>query len=137
MPVQYLFVYGTLLKGSENMMSNYLKSKSTFLQEALMPGRLYKVDFYPGAVYEPEESGMVLGELYQLNEPEKVLEVLDTYEGYYADDPDHSLFVREEVNVFAGDEQYACWAYLYHLPTEALTLIESGDFLLFEVETHA
>lgn len=137
MAESYMFVYGTLLKGAENMMSSYLKSKSTFVSEALMPGSLYKVDFYPGAVYERDSGRMVLGELYQLHEPEKSLEVLDTYEGYDPQQPEQSLFVREQVEVFAGETRHACWTYLYNLPTDDLLLIESGDFLRFDVESHA
>lgn len=133
---QYLFVYGTLLKGADNMMSNYLKSKSTYFQQALMPGSLYKVDFYPGAVQEYDSGRMVLGELYQLHETDKVFEVLDTYEGYDPAEPDRSLFVRKQVEVFASDQRMESWVYLYNFPTDDLLLIESGDFLRFDMESH-
>jgi len=133
---QYLFVYGTLLKGADNMMSSYLKSKSTFYQDGRMPGSLYKVDFYPGAVQEYESGRMILGELYQLHEPEKVFEVLDTYEGYDPQQPEQSLFVRQQAEVYAGDQPLTSWVYVYNLPTDELLLIESGDFLRFDMESH-
>jgi gamma-glutamylcyclotransferase (GGCT)/AIG2-like uncharacterized protein YtfP len=133
---QYLFVYGTLLKGAENMMSNYLKSKSTFVSEGLMPGSLYKVDFYPGAVHELDSGRMIMGELYHLHEPEKALEVLDTYEGYDTKQAEQSLFIREQVEVFAQETKYLSWVFLYNLPTDELLLIESGDFLRFDMESH-
>jgi len=119
------------------MMSNYLKSKTTYLGEAEMPGRLFKVDFYPGAIYEPETSESVLGELYELKDMDQILEVLDTYEGYNPDQPENGLFHREEVIVKFGQEDLTAWAYLYNLPTEDLTPIPDGDFLRFDMESHA
>jgi gamma-glutamylcyclotransferase (GGCT)/AIG2-like uncharacterized protein YtfP len=134
--VDKLFVYGTLLKQSGNMMAAYLKSKTEFISDALLPGLLYKVDFYPGALYQPDAAQMVLGELYHLTDVDRALEVLDTYEDYHAESPEGSLFVREVVEVFAGEETHRCWAYLYNLPVDNLRLISSGDFLRFEVERH-
>ena len=119
------------------MMSNYLKSKSTFLGEAEMAGNLYKVDFFPGATYEPESGTTVLGELYHIPEPESVLEVLDTYEGYDPKQPENGLFQRKEVMITFRGEEFPAWAYLYNLPTEDLQPIPDGDFLKFDMESHA
>lgn len=131
-----IFVYGTLLKQAGNMMATYLKTNGEFLGEAMMPGLLYKVDFYPGALYDPELDRMVIGEVYQLKGVEKVLEVLDTYEGYDHEDDESSLFVRREVRVLMGAETISCWAYLYNNPVDKLTPILSGDFLKYDVERY-
>ena len=101
-----------------------------------MPGLLYKVDFYPGALFDKESGRMVLGEVYQLADVNKVLEVLDTYEGYERSDDENSLFVRREVEVLQGNEVISCWAYLYNHPVQRLSLIPSGDFLKYDVERY-
>lgn len=131
-----IFVYGTLLQQIGNMMASFLKSNSEFLGEAVMPGKLYKVDFYPGAVYEPGATSKVVGEVYRLKDVAKVLEVLDTYEGYEPNDEERSLFLRREVEVISSEETLNAWTYLYHASLEDLPLIPSGDFLQYQVNRY-
>lgn len=132
-----IFVYGTLLKQAGNMMANFLKANSEYLAEGYMRGKLYKVDFYPGALYEPEAETLVVGEVYRLRDVPKVLEVLDTYEGYDAEKEEQSLFLRRKVEVTVGNEVVTTWAYLYHASVEDLPLIVSGDFLQYEVNRYS
>ncbi|MDX2245440.1 MAG: gamma-glutamylcyclotransferase family protein [Bacteroidia bacterium] len=124
-----LFVYGTLLRDTENPMSAYLKSKSTFVNEGTMSGKLFKVDFYPGAVFLPESNQKVHGEIYSIQNPEEVFEVLDTYENYTPQAPEQSLFTRKVVPVNVAGETVYCWAYLYNHRTEGLKQLDSGYFL--------
>ncbi|MEZ4774772.1 MAG: gamma-glutamylcyclotransferase family protein [Bacteroidia bacterium] len=124
-----LFVYGTLLRDTENPMSAYLKSKSTFVGEGSMRGKLFKVDFYPGAVFLPEINQQVFGEIYSILHPEEVFEVLDTYEGYVPQAPEQSLFTRKVIPVKTAGETLYCWAYLYNHPTVGLKQLDSGYFL--------
>ncbi|MEZ4827137.1 MAG: gamma-glutamylcyclotransferase family protein [Bacteroidia bacterium] len=124
-----LFVYGTLLRDTENPMSAYLKSKSTFVGEGFMKGKLFKVDFYPGAVYLPESPQKVFGEIYQIENPEEVFEVLDTYENYTPQAPEQSLFTRIIVPVFHENQTIDCWIYVYNHSTNGLKQLESGYFL--------
>lgn len=122
----YLFVYGTLLKDAENPMSLYLNDHSDYLGEGYMSGELYKVDFYPGAVYIPSTGKKVFGEIYQLREVNSVLEVLDTYEDFDPAAPEQSLFVREIVPVYHNGQQVKVWVYLYNHPVENFQKVESG-----------
>lgn len=128
-----LFVYGTLMKDAEHLMSSYLLARSTYLGKATMRGKLYKVAFFPGAIYEDSGHTLVHGEAYKLHEPHKVLEVLDDYESYDKTNPDESLFMRQQVSISLEGDRMDCWAYLYNQSPEGYTLIASGDFLKFEI----
>ena len=46
-----------------------------------MPGRLYRVRWYPGMRKPIDSKDLVAGELYRLRQPAKTLEILDGYEG--------------------------------------------------------
>lgn len=129
-----LFVYGTLLRDAEHLMANYLQERSKFLGIGFMPGELYKVDFYPGAIHDPTSDYQVRGELYQLQEPQKVFEVLDGYEGYDSQDPDNCLFLRKKVNIAQEGSLLLSWVYVYNQSPEGLPFIPSGDFLKYEFQ---
>lgn len=130
--IDTLFVYGTLMKDAEHLMSSYLLARSSYLGKATMRGKLYKVAFFPGAIYEDDGHTLVHGEVYRLHEPEKVFEVLDDYESYDKSNPTESPFIRQEVSITLEGERMTCWAYLYNQSPEGYVLIASGDFLKFE-----
>ncbi len=132
----YLFVYGTLLKKAGNMMATFLSEKSIYMGEGEMAGMLYKVDFFPGAIHDPAAESTVKGELYELHDAQKVLEVLDTYEGFNPEDVSNSLFVRKEVDIESEGQLWNAWVYLYNMPVNSHELIPSGDFLKYDVERY-
>ncbi|RIV22251.1 gamma-glutamylcyclotransferase [Fibrisoma montanum] len=51
-----LFVYGTLRRGAHNETATYLHQRSTYVGTGYLPGKLFEVDWYPGAVYQPTEA---------------------------------------------------------------------------------
>lgn len=112
-------------------MTSYLRDRSEFIGKGAFPGYLYMVDFFPGAIYEPAAVGWVYGELFHLQQPARVLEVLDEYEHFLPDDPVESLFLRKEVTIRLAEADLPAWAYIYNRSTESLPLIESGDFLAY------
>jgi gamma-glutamylcyclotransferase (GGCT)/AIG2-like uncharacterized protein YtfP len=103
-PTPYLFVYGTLKKGSR------------------VPERQPLED--PGAVLSDNEADLVYGELYELKDVEATLRDLDAYEG--------GEFKRQLVDVSFPDFGFPleCWAYLYQGPLEGLTPVPGGRFLV-------
>jgi gamma-glutamylcyclotransferase (GGCT)/AIG2-like uncharacterized protein YtfP len=111
----YLFVYGTLRKGSNNKFARLLAEQSDFVGPARVPGRLYDFGRYPGArpANQPDES--IAGEVYRLRAPAQLLATLDEYEG-----PDF-----ERAIVSAGAIE--CWIYWYVGP-DAGRLIPSGEW---------
>lgn len=123
-----LFVYGTLRRGQQN--HHLLGPSATYLGQACMRGaRLYSVAgaYYPVAVASSDPRDVVIGELYSVSDP-SVFRELDEFEEALGPDP---LFRREQVNILAADGgEVSSWVYLYNQPTQDLSRIPSGDFLI-------
>lgn len=82
---EYIFVYGTLRKGAGHPMNRALEAQATYAGPGRFPGKLYDLGSYPAAVpchgVPRHEGGMVIGDLYCLHRPERILPLLDRYEG--------------------------------------------------------
>ncbi len=96
-----------------------------FSLNASIKGELYLIDWYPGLVLN--ENNTVIGEVYQLNDPEKAFTYLDEYEG--ADDSNNPEYERVLVSVKMVDEMIQCWTYIYLHPVDKSSLIPNGDFI--------
>jgi len=127
-PCPYLFVYGTLLD-KQNEFGAYLNDNCTFYTNGKMPGKLYDLGEYPGAILADEENKFVYGKIYQLSNTEKVLELLDDYEGVGPDQEQPNLFIRELIDVSIPGGKIKCWVYIYNLPVDGLDAIGSGVYL--------
>ncbi|MGA0557003.1 gamma-glutamylcyclotransferase family protein [Larkinella sp. VNQ87] len=121
-PIAHLFVYGTLLSGSEHPMANWLRLHSRLLGPGFFAGWLYDLSTYPGAVLDPLTDAKVHGEVYCVPIPvfESLLQTLDDYEG--------DEYTRAVVPVQTADGPVDCWTYLFNQPTDALPLIRSGRY---------
>ena len=115
MPVEHLFVYGTLRRGCDNKYARLLADRGQFLGTARTPGLLYDFGHYPGAVKSHQTDCWVQGEVHRLDNPE-LLTLLDEYEG-----PEYE---RAMVSVTGLQ---ACWIYWY-VGLETGRLIASGDW---------
>jgi len=127
-PRPYLFVYGTLLD-KQNEFGAYLNDNCTFYAAGKMPGKLYDLGEYPGATLTNEENRFVHGKIYQLSNIEKVLELLDDYEGFGPEQEQPNLFVRELIDVDTPGGKIKCWVYIYNLPVDGFDAIGSGVYL--------
>ncbi|QFY41959.1 gamma-glutamylcyclotransferase [Candidatus Methylospira mobilis] len=129
MHVQFLFVYGSLMRGASLDTHPLLAQHAAYVCAAMWQGRLYRVDYYPGAVKTQTVSDRVHGELYRLHEPGDLLARLDQYEECAPEFPEPTEYVRskESVVIENGDSVRA-WIYLYNWPLVKLERIESGDF---------
>ncbi|CAG5012805.1 hypothetical protein DYBT9275_05251 [Dyadobacter sp. CECT 9275] len=124
----FLFTYGTLMKGFDNPFSARLQESSYFQGLGRIPGKLYRVSWYPGAVYEPQASEKVYGEVYKPHNPTDLFMELDDYEDV-SEDEKASLYLRRVVPVtLSNNEILHCWAYLYNQPVAGLELIKNGNF---------
>jgi len=77
----YLFVYGTLRRGSENRHASLLQSAGRFLGRGRIAGRLYSFGRHPGAVRSVVPGEWVRGEVFLLKKGPQTLNALDRYEG--------------------------------------------------------
>jgi len=130
--VEYLFVYGTLMKAAGHPMASRLARLGRYAGPATFTGRLYRVAAYPGVVASDEASDVVHGELYELADAEALFAFLDVYEGCSKDDPEPHEYVRVQCSVRAGAKPLKAWIYLYNRPVEKLTRIASGRFMAAE-----
>lgn len=127
---ELLFVYGTLRRqgGAPGGVNRLLGQDARALEEGTIGARLYRAGGYPAAV--PDDEAEVRGELYELEEPEKVLPVLDRYEGRTPDG--EGLYRRERVEVErASGGSVEAWVYFYNRDPSGLEEIESGDYLAY------
>ena len=126
----YLFVYGTLRQNANHPMHQQLATHAKFVAMARYQARLYQLSYYPGAVPSSNTADQVVGELYQLLQPEQLLPLLDNYEecGQGFAQPQEYRRELQQVMLENGTRVNA-WVYIYNRDTSGLTLITSGDFL--------
>ncbi|MFZ2406958.1 MAG: gamma-glutamylcyclotransferase family protein [Methylobacter sp.] len=125
-----IFVYGTLGRGANSEMHQLLTKYAEFVDDASYQGRLYKIDYYPGAVPSDDPNDAVLGEVYQLHRADVALPLLDRYEEFGPDFPEPNEYIRRKQTVlFKNGRTVTAWVYVYNRPTEGLELIKSANFI--------
>ncbi|AEG01206.1 gamma-glutamylcyclotransferase family protein [Methylomonas methanica] len=136
--LDYLFVYGTLRKALDGSLHPYLNHAAEFIGNAGLPGKLYHIRDYPGAVLLAANSRpIVQGELYQLLRPRLLLQQLDDYEECGDHFPTPHEYQRRRVTVTLSDDTQAqAWAYIYQHSTLDLQEIHNGNYRRFLPKTH-
>jgi gamma-glutamylcyclotransferase (GGCT)/AIG2-like uncharacterized protein YtfP len=126
----YLFAYGTLLSGAlEPQVRSVLKRHCRVGPKASVPGRLIDLGTYPGALVADAPDQRIHGRVIELLAPQHALPVLDAYEGYRAEAPRQSLYVRARVTAALEDGgTVECWIYWLTRPPRPLRLIPGGDW---------
>jgi len=126
---EMVFFYGTLMTGFDRRRRAGVDDHlADFVGRGTIAAELYDLGIYPAAVPAPD--GRVWGEVYRMKDPDKALAGLDGIEGYSADDPDRSLYVRETVDVKLTDGRTErAWVYFYNAPLGRAERIPSGDYL--------
>jgi len=76
-----LFVYGTLRRGSKIKIARLFHANAEFLGPGRMQGRLVRSHPHRGVVRSEKSGEWIVGEIFQLNDPNKLLPILDEYEG--------------------------------------------------------
>jgi gamma-glutamylcyclotransferase (GGCT)/AIG2-like uncharacterized protein YtfP len=126
----YLFIYGTLLPGHAPDKLAKVVDRLSYVGKASVPGKLYDLGKYPGAILDPSSQTRVFGRVFELPEDQGVLQALDSYEEFKPDDLDNSLFVREQITVSLRDgRSIQCWIYVYNQDTGTAPLVSSGDYM--------
>ncbi len=123
-----VFFYGTLMSG-------FHRPGRARLDDVLRPrGRgwihatLFDLGIYPAAI--PALDGQVWGEVHQMLDVDAVLAELDEIEGYRPEEPDTSLYTRQEVPATLEDGRLvSAWTYFYNAPLGRAQRIDSGDYL--------
>ncbi|CAA9889917.1 conserved hypothetical protein [Candidatus Methylobacter favarea] len=122
MNYEYIFVYGTLRRGTNSEMHHLLAKHAEFVDEATYRGKLYKVNDYPGVVPSNDPNAIVHGEVYLLHHADIVLLRLDQYEEYGPEFSQPNEYIREKQEVFLrSGSGITAWVYLYNRPLKALS----------------
>jgi len=123
----HLFIYGTLLSTAGHPNGARLRREARLIGEASMPGRLYRIERYPGLVEGSDPQTRVHGEVYALNDPASALKWLDAYEGLVPGTDDQNEYERVERPVrLASGEHVTAWVYLYRKDVAPFRLIPDG-----------
>ena len=126
----YLFVYGTLMRGFDHPMAKLLSRSADFVGAARCQGRLYLVKHYPGLVLSDDPTEMVFGELYRLRAPAELLREFDMYEACGEGFAEPTEYIRQMLPVTSdGQTAGEAWTYLYNWPVAHLPRIATGRFL--------
>ena len=133
----YLIVYGTLRPDFDNPFAKFLRQRSRCIGEATFPGLLIDLRnsdtaAYPGAVYQPDSTTLVVGTVYDISHQKQlILTHLDDYEGIgdAFDQPDE--YVRAVIPVRCNGAMIDCWIYLYNRPIDKRPVITSGDYVRY------
>lgn len=129
MECSYLFVYGTLKKGFTNPTAQYLHSTQRFIGEAFFPGKLFKVSFYPGAVYLPDFESNVHGHLFEIvSHPDELFKRLDEYEVVGQEFESPHEFRKEVIPIHYSEKTVQALTYLFNIAYDRYPLIPSGLF---------
>jgi gamma-glutamylcyclotransferase (GGCT)/AIG2-like uncharacterized protein YtfP len=110
-PLEKIFVYGTLMHG-ELRHPTLMDSSIGEGQPASARGTILDLGDYPGMVAGDE--GVIHGEVYQIDQVYPTLQTLDTIEGFYGYDSNHSLFTRTIVQIDTEHGPEWAWTYVYN-----------------------
>lgn len=121
---EYIFVYGTLRRDANSEMHHLLAEYAEFVSDASYRGKLYRIDYYPGAVPSDNPSDVVQGEVHLLHQADVVLPLLDQYEECGPEFSEPNEYSRQKQSVLLKDGRLVtAWVYVYNHPTEGLDLI--------------
>ena len=96
-----MFFYGTLMTPFNRPGRTRVSSELVFKGRGSIHAALYDVGIYPAAI-PTDDGGRVKGEVYEIRDPAAVLATLDEIEGYRANEPERSLYMRRPIGIFSN-----------------------------------
>lgn len=124
-----LFAYGTLQPGLVPAELASPMAGISLIARGSVPGILYDLGGYPGAILDPRAKSRIHGVIYELPDDPQFLAQLDAYEEYDPAAPDASLFRRALHPVtLANGDHIDCWIYVYNRDPGAAPIVPDGVF---------
>jgi gamma-glutamylcyclotransferase (GGCT)/AIG2-like uncharacterized protein YtfP len=77
---RFLFVYGTLLSEAGHPMYEHIARLASLQGRGSVAGTLVDLDAYPGLIPPESDSDRVVGEVYEVHDPDELYLMLDAYE---------------------------------------------------------
>ena len=103
-------------------------SNATHVGHAKFQGKLYLIDWYPGAIDSDDAANRIVGDLFEIGDNPNLLNQLDIYEGCSPLDCCPHEYHRVVRNVGWDGRSVSAWIYLYAWPLDCCTEIHRGDF---------
>jgi len=123
-----IFFYGTLMNGFDRRQRIEIDRDLEFLGRGSIRAALFDLGLYPAAV--PDPGGRVWGEVYRMVDPERVMDALDSIEGFCPNEPEASLYTRLETPITLDEGRVEMgWVYFYNAPLGRAERISGGDYL--------
>ncbi len=127
----YLFVYGTLLRGSKTLLGaaerRRLARESVVLGTATMPGELRDLGNYPGFVITKGSKKSVQGEILDLKDPQRTFRWLDKYEGVSEHAGKKGEYSREcLIAKLETGKRIRAWVYVFQAASKSDRTIPNG-----------
>ena len=114
------------MQGFTNSFARKLRQNGIWWGKATFSGQLFDLGEYPGAIYEPQSTAKVWGEVWELRDFRHTIAALDRYEGIAVLDPE---YIRQQIPaVLDNGTDIICWAYLFCQPTESFNFIPHGNY---------
>ncbi len=126
---EYLFVYGTLRKNYDLKLKDRVRHHLQYVGQAKVGAALYDLGRYPGAI---KSSGgeEVIGDVFLLTDPDRVLRVLDKYEGIPEGGGKDTEFVRKKGRVqLRSGQSVNAWVYWYNAKPKDKIKIRYKNYL--------
>lgn len=130
--INYLFVYGTFMRGESR--NHILQSTDVieFEETASAKGDLYDTGKgYPAMVPVPgaADGARVSGELFLLKNPRSAFEILDIVEDFRGYESQRSVYRRAMIRaVTKSGRSVLTWVYMLNGSADNMTLIAAGDW---------
>jgi gamma-glutamylcyclotransferase (GGCT)/AIG2-like uncharacterized protein YtfP len=125
---EHLFVYGTLRKGYELKLMNNVSHLIRYVGQGKVNADLYDLGRYPGAI-RSSKGPEVIGDIFELSDPEKVLRSLDRYEGIGTGRA-ATEFVRRRSRVrLRSGKTITAWVYWYNFDPADKIRIKHKNYL--------
>lgn len=119
-----IFVFGTLEK-TEFFSDLISAGEIRYIGKGKIRAKLYDLGEYPGAV--EHKGSYVYGRVYEAQNIDKILPLLDEYEEFYPDKPEISLFIRKVMRVIMENgESLRAFVYVYNRSVERIKAIPTG-----------
>jgi gamma-glutamylcyclotransferase (GGCT)/AIG2-like uncharacterized protein YtfP len=118
----YLFVYGTLRNDYDLKLKNRVSKDMEYIGKAKVEASLYDLGKYPGAIKEKNKTNEVIGDVFLINDSDKIFKILDKYEG------EEFRRKKDQVRLRSGKLLNA-WIYWYNLKPDEERKIKYKDYL--------
>ena len=125
---EHLFVYGTLRKGYDLRLMDKVSPLIRYVGQGKVNADLYDIGRYPGAI-RSNKGPEVIGDVFELSDPERVLKLLDKYEGI-GPDKAAAEFVRRRSRVkLRSGRTVTAWVYWYNHEPAGKIRIKHKNYL--------